>query len=190
MLYVLLIGGLLVYYLLVWLRATPILRPRSVVTRYHSPAGLSPAAVRYVWMGGEAVWSGGADARSLAAMLADLSYRRQISIQTSDAAFALQRTPTVGSSPLGSEEKRWICRLLPSTDLYNVAFDGRMFYSPARFELEKSLWFDLQDSYFTSNLRYRLIGITVTLVGTFVLCYQHLSRWSSEKAFPAVALLA
>jgi hypothetical protein len=65
-----------------------------------------------------------------------------------------------------------------------------MFYSPARFELEKSLWFNLQDSYFTGNLRYRLIGIAITLLGALVLGYHHASQWGSDKAIPATALLA
>ncbi len=188
--YLFLIGGLLVYYVSVWLRATPILRPHSVVTRYQPPAGLSPAGVRYVWMGGEGVWSGGADARSVAATLADLAYRQHISIQASGTAFALQRTPAAGSGPLTYDEKSWISRLLPSTELCPLEFDGRMFYSPARYELEKSLWYNLQDRYYTTNLKYRLIGIALSLVGVFVLCSRQGPQANSENAVVAVALLA
>ena len=188
--YLLLIVGLLVYYIAIWLLATPILRPRSVVTCYQAPAGLSPAAVRYVWMGGEGMWSGGADARSLAAMLADLAYRKQISIQCSGAELGLQRTPNLASGHLTDEERRVVCRLLPSTQIYSVAFDGCITYTPTRFELEKTLWFNLRDSYFTGNLRYRLIGIAATLAGVFLVCYGHASQWGSGKAIPVAALLA
>jgi hypothetical protein len=187
--YLLPIIGLLVYYVAVWQRATPMLRPRSVATRYHAPAGLSPAAVRYVWMGGEGLWSGGADARSLAAMLADLAYRKQLSIQTSGDEFGLQRTPNVASSPLTEEEERVICRLLPSTEVYGVEFDGRIFYTPTRFELEKALWNSLRDTHFTGNMRYRLVGIAATLLWALLVCSAHGPQWGSEKALPTVVLL-
>ena len=179
--YLLLIVGLLVYYVAVWLLATPIVRQRSLVTCYHAPAGLSPAAVRYVWMGGEGMWSGGADARSMAAMLADLAYRKQISIQGSGAELGIQRTPNLAAVHLTDEERRVVCRLLPSTQIYSVAFDGRITYTPTRFELEK---------YFTGNLRYRLIGIAATLAGAFLACHGYASQWGSGKAVPVAALLA
>ncbi len=187
--YLLPIVGLLVYYMLVWQRATPALRPRSVVTRYQPPAGLAPAAVRYVWMGGEGVCSGGADARSLAAMLADLAYRKQLSIQTSAGEFALQRTPQAASSPLTGDEELVISRMLPSTQACGLEFDGRILYGPARFELEKALWHNLRDIYFTGNLRYRLVGIAATLAWAFADSFALASQWGSEKALPTVALL-
>lgn len=181
--------ALFVYYLMVWQRATSMLRPRSVITRYHAPGGLSPSAVRYVWMGGSGLWSGGADARSLAAMLADLAHRKQLSIELSGSEFVLQRTPNGGTSPLTDEEQTVICRLLPSTELYAVKFDGRIFYTPARFELEKALWYSLRDTYFTENMRYRLMGAGAMLLSAYIVATLYASQWHSDAAIPAVGLL-
>src|SRR6266404_3256964 len=84
--------GLLIYYLVVWRRATRRLRPDAVVVRYRPPADLSPAAARYLLLGGAGLWSGGADARTLAALLADLAFRKQVSIWVEGGKYKVKRT--------------------------------------------------------------------------------------------------
>ena len=182
--------GLLIYYVVVWRCATRTLRQMaSVVTRYHPPAGLSSAAVRYVWIDGDGVWSGGADARSLAALLVDLAFRKQLSIRTDGGKYVLQRTLASDSASLADEEAAIITVLLPTSQPFAIEFLERDPYTPTRSAIEKALWNNLHDKYFSGNIRYRVVGVATMLLWAFVICLLDAPQWRSNTLTVVVALL-
>jgi hypothetical protein len=75
------------------------IQPYSTAPQYEPPAGLSPAALRYVVRGV-------VDGTSIAASLASLAVRGYIEVQAKGASFALQRTAKcdTGLNELPSEE--------------------------------------------------------------------------------------
>src|SRR5215470_11520100 len=70
------------YYLLAWLMVGRTREPQSIVIRYGPPAGLSPAAMRYLF-------TLNCDGRTLAAVLAQLAARRVITIVPRDGSVYL-----------------------------------------------------------------------------------------------------
>jgi hypothetical protein len=75
------------YYLIVWLKIGPEPSLGSVPVRYEPPAGLSPAAVRYVK-------TSGCDSRTLAAVIAQLAVRGCIHMEAENGQYKLTRGTT------------------------------------------------------------------------------------------------
>lgn len=102
-----LVLGLAAYYLCAWLLAGRKPRRQAVVVRYEPPAGLSPAAARYVF-------TMGCDGRSLAAILAQLAARRIISISPGKDGTYLKDLTDDGRIPhdLPAEEELVFRRLV------------------------------------------------------------------------------
>jgi len=177
---------MLIYYLVVWRRATRRLRPDAVVVRYGPPSNLSPAAARYLLLGGAGIWSGGADARTLAALLADLAFRKQVSIWVEGGKYKVQRTAP-DHFTLATDEDAAITDILINQPRA-IEFTGPILYTRARFAVEKALWFSLRDRYFTGNMPYRLVGVAAMLLWAIVVC-QHAPQWQADAPVIAVALL-
>jgi len=89
------------YYLIVWMKLGPEPALGSVPVRYAPPEGLSPAAARYVR-------TTGTDARTLAAVVAQLAARRCIEIELQNGNYKLTQLKADGSvvSALAPEEAR------------------------------------------------------------------------------------
>ena len=182
--------ALLIYYVVVLRRVRLPFRARAVVTRYNAPPGLSPAAVRYAWLGGAGVVSGGADARSLAALLADLLLRKQVSIYLRGAQFVLQRTPGAASTPLRDDEDLVLQRLLPALEPHPLAFDGRILVFNARRSLEESLWYELCNQFFVANLGPRALGIAAMLAWSFGVAWLRRAQWDANGILFGLAIVA
>ena len=92
---------IVLYYLIAWIRIGPEPPLGSVPVRYEPPAGLSPAAVRYVR-------TTVCDGRTLAAVLAQLSVRKCISIQPGDGHYRIvkQQSNANVEKSLAPEEAR------------------------------------------------------------------------------------
>ncbi len=71
------------YYFAVWLAVGREPERGAAVVRYEPPAGMTPAAARYLWMKGS-------DGRSLAAVLADLAARGKVRVVPLDGAYRVE----------------------------------------------------------------------------------------------------
>jgi Predicted membrane protein (DUF2207) len=104
--------------------------PRSTVPQYEPPAGLSPAALRYVI-------HGVVDGTSIAASLADLAVQGYIEVQAKGASFVLRRTSKCDTdkSKLPAEEAA-IAELLfdPSADVADPVCGLRNDYSGSDYQ--------------------------------------------------------
>jgi len=152
--------GLLLYYMLTWLRVGRDPRPGTIVPQFGPPVGLSPAAVRYLRVMGS-------DTKGLAAAITGLAVKGALVIsQDEDGTFAVD---TTGSTPAG---------LLPDeSELLQELFDGRaktqlVFKQSAhsrvqavRTSLEQALQSTFGKGYFVTNVRYAVTGIALSAAG-------------------------
>lgn len=89
------------FYLIVWMRIGPEPPLGSVPVRYEPPAGLSPAAVRYVR-------TSACDGRTLAAVIAQLAVRECLTIELENGVYKLTKAKPEpgGENALAPEESR------------------------------------------------------------------------------------
>ena len=76
--------ALCLYYFLAWLAIGRSPKPGTIVVRYEPPAGISPAAARYLI-------TTGSDGRTLAAVIAALAARDCLSVEPHDGMYKLTR---------------------------------------------------------------------------------------------------
>jgi uncharacterized membrane protein YgcG len=152
--------GLLLYYLLTWLRVGRDPRPGTIVPQFAPPEGLSPAAIRYLRLMRP-------DTKGLAAAMTGLAVKGALVIsQDEDGSFAVD---TTGSVPAG---------LLPDEiELLQELFEGRsktrlIFRQTAhdrvqavRKALEQALQSKYGKGYFVTNLRYAATGVALSIAG-------------------------
>lgn len=188
--------GLLLYYLLTWLRVGRDPRPGTIVPQFAPPEGLSPAAIRYLRLMKP-------DTKGMAAAITGLAVKGALVIsQDEDGSFAVD---TTGSAPAG---------LMPDeTELLQELFDGRaktrlVFRQSAhgrvqtvRKALEHALQKAYGKGYFVTNLRYAATGIALSIAGVIaagllgttqperVFGFMFMSVWLSIWTFGVVALV-
>lgn len=189
--------GLLLYYVLTWLRVGRDPRPGTIIPQFGPPEGLSPAAIRYLRVMGP-------DTKGLAAAITGLGVKGALVIsQDEDGSFAVD---TTGSAPAG---------LLPDeTELLQELFDGRaktrlVFKQSThgrvqaiRKALEQVLQSKYGKGYFVTNVRYAATGIALSIAGVVaaglmgttqperIFGFLFLSVWLSIWTFGVAALVA
>ena len=145
--------ALCLYYLIVWARIGREPKRGTSVIRYEPPEGMTPAAVRYLWMKGS-------DGRSFAAVLANLSVRGIIRITPMNGAYKLEQLLASGCdrSALPPEEAR-VYKLL-FADQTSVVLEPTqqgplsLYVHGIQDELRKSL----EGKFYSRNLGYLLSG--------------------------------
>jgi uncharacterized membrane protein YgcG len=188
--------GLLLYYLLTWLRVGRDPRPGTIVPQFAPPEGLSPAAIRYLRLMGP-------DTKGLAAAITGLAVKGALVIsRDEDSSFAVD---TTGSVPAG---------LLPDeTELLQELFEGRsktrlVFrqsthgrVQAVRKALEQALRKVYAKGYFVTNLRYAATGVALSIAGVVaagllgstqperVFGFLFMSVWLSMWTFGVAALV-
>jgi len=188
--------GLLLYYLLTWLRVGRDPRRGTIVPQFTPPEGLSPAAIRYLRLMGP-------DTKGLAAAITGLAVKGALVIsQDDDGSFAVE---TTGSVPTGL--------LHDETELLQELFEGRsktklVFKQSAhgriqsvRKALEQALQSTYGKGYFVTNVRYAATGIALSIVGVVatgllrtthpeeVIGFLFLSFWLSIWTFGVATLV-
>lgn len=189
--------GLLLYYMFTWLRVGRDPKPGTIVPQFGPPAGLSPAAVRYLRVMGS-------DTKGLSAAITGLAVKGALVIsQDEDGTFAVDRT---GSTPAS---------LLPDeSELLQELFDGRaktrlVFKQSAhsriqavRTSLEQALQSTFGKGYFVTNVRYAATGIALSAAGVIaagllgttqperIFGFVFMSVWLSMWTFGVAALVA
>ena len=189
--------GLLLYYLLTWLRVGRDPRRGTIVPQFEPPEGLSPAAIRYLRLMGP-------DTKGLSAAITGLAVKGALVIsQDEDGSFAVDTTGTVPSGILPDE-----------TELLQELFEGRsktrlVFRQSAhgrvqaiRKALEQALRKAYGKRYFVTNVRYAATGIALSIAGIVaagllgttqperVFGFLFMSVWLSMWTFGVAALVA
>lgn len=188
--------GLLLYYVLTWLRVGRDPRPGTIVPQFSPPERLSPAAIRYIRIMGP-------DTKGLAAAITGLAVKGALVIsQDESGSFAVDTTGSVPASLLPDE-----------TELLQELFDGRtktrlVFKQSAhsrvqaiRKALEQALQSAYGKGYFVTNVRYAAVGITLSIAGVIaagllsttqperVIGFLFMSVWLSIWTFGVAALV-
>ena len=146
------------YYLIVWMSLGREPALGSVAVRYDPPEELSPAAVRYIR-------TTGSDARTLAAVIAQLAARQCIGMEVQDGKYKLTQLKTDASvvTSLAPEEARVLEMLFEDGKeiiLHPNKGDELNKYSLA---IQGQLQKRLDGVYFTRHVGYIAIGILASL---------------------------
>ena len=151
--------ALFLYYLIVWMKLGPEPALGSVAVRYDPPEGMSPAAVRYVR-------TTGSDARTLAAVVAQLAARGCLAIQMQDRAYKLTQLntdPTVVKS-LAPEEARVLEMLFDDRKEIILHPNNSDELNKYALAIQGQLQKRLDGQFFTRHLGYIILGILASLV--------------------------
>jgi hypothetical protein len=154
---------LLLFYFIAWLRIGPEPKPGPLVARYEPPEGLSPAATRYIA-------KGTTDARSFAAVIAELAVRGCIRVEPIGGKYRLSRLMCGRDAleALAPEEKRTlgllfedapVIELSGSMDQHNSAQNGRYI-----FHIHEELTKQFSGKYFTRHSGIIALGVLMTFV--------------------------
>jgi hypothetical protein len=147
------------YYLIVWMKLGPEPALGSVAVRYQPPDGLSPAAARYIR-------TTGSDARTLAAVIAQLAATECIEIELQNGAYAIRRLKPGANviQALASEEARVLEMLFeggPQIVLHPNKGDELNKYAAA---IQGHLQSRLKGVYFTRHAGYIVLGMLMAYV--------------------------
>jgi hypothetical protein len=147
------------YYLIVWMRLGPEPALGSVPVRYEPPQDLSPAAVRYIR-------TTGTDARTLAAVIAQLAARGCMEIDPQDGNYKLKQLKSDASvvASLAPEEARVLEMLFEDgkeITLHPNHGDELNKYSLA---IQGQLQKRLDGLYFTRHAGYIVLGILASFL--------------------------
>jgi Predicted membrane protein (DUF2207) len=181
-------ASLFLFYLVAWFWIGPEPKPGAVVARYDSPDGLSPAAVRYIA-------TGVTDGRSFAAVIAQLSLRGCLRIESAARKYKLSRlmSDRTAESALAPEEKRVLALLFedgpvielsPAMDQRNSAQNSRYV-----FHIHEELAKQLGTKYFTRHSGIIALGILATFITALVLAVTAHGRDASGAVFFTVWIL-
>ena len=161
-------AALCLYYFLAWLAIGRSPKPGTIVVRYEPPAGISPAAARYLI-------TTGSDGRTLAAVIAALAARNCISVEPHDGMYKLTRLASDPSeeSKLAPEEGYAlnylfedgpITEISPSMSQENSARNSRYVAN-----IQQDLAERFGGIYFTRHIGYVALGVLATFIMAFSL---------------------
>ena len=160
--------ALCLYYFFVWLAVGRPPKPGTIVVRYEPPAGISPAAARYLI-------TTGSDGRTLAAVIAALAARNCLSVEPHDGMYKLTRLASNPSeeSKLAPEEGYAlnylfedgpITEISPSMSQENSARNSRYVAN-----IQQDLAERFDGIYFTRHIGYVAVGVLATFAVAFSL---------------------
>jgi uncharacterized membrane protein YgcG len=189
--------GLLLYYLLTWLRVGRDPRRGTIVPQFLPPEGLSPAAIRYLRLMGP-------DTKGLSAAITGLAVKGGLVIsEDEDSSYAVDTTGNVPSGLL-PDESELLQELFEGRSKTRLVFrqsaHGRV--QAIRKALEQALRKAYGKGYFVTNARYAATGIALSIAGIVaagllgatqperVFGFLFMSVWLSMWTFGVAALVA
>ena len=161
-------AALCLYYFVAWLAVGRPPKPGTIVVRYEPPAGISPAAARYLI-------TTGSDGRTLAAVVAALAARNCVRVEPHDGLYRLTRLASNPSeeSKLAPEEAYALNYLFedgPITEISpSMAQDNSARNSRYVANIQQDLTERFGGVYFTRHMGYVAIGVLATFVVAFSL---------------------
>lgn len=175
-------ASLFVYYLMAWFLIGPELKSGIVVARYEPPAGLSPAALRFIT-------TGTTDGRTFAAVIAQLALRGCLRVEPQGGKYKLTRLMSDRSaeSALAPEEGRTLALLFEDGPevVLSSAMDQRDQAQNGRyvFQIHEELTKQLVGKYLTRHAGYVVVGVLATFVSALILAATARGRDASGAVF-------
>jgi len=162
----------LLYYVIVWFRVGRDPAKSSIMPIYEPPAGVSPAAMRYLVRMGF-------DDKAFTAAILDMAVKGYLSIKENDGIYTLKRSKT-GKQSLAAEESAVAAKLLPTRrrddghedetdDGGNAAAEIKLqtknhaVLSDAIAAVKKALHAAEDKIYFVTNQRYLIPGVILSV---------------------------
>jgi hypothetical protein len=152
---------LFLYYLIAWLWIGPEPKPGTKIPRYEPPAGISPAAARFI------AW-GTTDGRSLAAVIAQLAVRGCLRVESASGKYKLSRlmSDRATEASLAREELYTLQLLFEDAPVIELsgAMDQRNSAQNSRyiFHIHGELQDQLGGKYFTRHNGFLALGVLAT----------------------------
>lgn len=170
------------YYLAAWFRMGPEPKPGVVLSRYEPPAGLSPAALRFIV-------TGTTDGRSFAAVIAQLAVRACLRVEVEGGKFKFSRlmSDRAAESALAPEEKRILSLLFEDgpTIVLTSALDQRNQAQNGRyvFHIHQELSSQLAGRYLTRHSGVVALGVLATFLSAHALAATATARNATGAVF-------
>lgn len=147
---------LLVYYIVVWAIVGKDPSRGVIMTLYEPPAGLSPAAVRYLQ-------KMGFDDKTFAAAVINMAVARYLAIEEKDGEYTLKRAQAHRSA-LAADEKSVAEKLLGSATQIKLETANHAKISAAIQALKTALRMNLEKIYFLANRAYLIPGLLFSVL--------------------------
>lgn len=150
--------AVLVYYALAWLKVGRDPEKGVIFPQFEPPAGLDPAAVRYVLRMGY-------DKTCLAANILGLAVKRRLRIEDDDGDFTLHNEPEAGGEGLSRGETKVRSRLFDSGDRLRLHRKNHATLKDVISGLKKVLADEHKgkNKHFVTNIGWFIIGAVLTL---------------------------
>ncbi len=145
---------LLAYYLAVWARFGRDPAPGTIVPLFKPPAGLSPAAVRFISRMGY-------DERIVAAALVSMAVKGYLTIREAGGTYTLERG-TAGEETLAPDERSLARRLLGTRRELELNNAQHQEIAAGLADLQRSLKNAFEKVYFLTNRKAFLIGAVLS----------------------------
>ncbi len=150
------LAAVFAYYFAVWSRVGRDPERGTIMPLYEPPAGMSPAAMRYLTQMG---W----DDRVLSAAIINMAVKKFLTIkQEKDGDFILQRTRESDGKRLSPEEKVVADKLLASAQEVELKQSNREKVQAALSGLKEKLKSSLETVYFLTNTKYLWPGVVLS----------------------------
>ena len=148
---------LFAYYLLVWLRYGKDPSKGTIIPLYEPPERFSPASMRFIS-------SMGFDNKAFAAAIINMAVKGYITIHEEKDEYTLVKMGA-GESVLSREEQAVAKRIFPSSaNKVKVGIANRTAFHGALVELQRSLQNSLEKIYFTTNRKYFIVGLCISVL--------------------------
>ncbi len=144
-----------VYYLFFWFRVGRDPERGTVIPLYEAPAGLSPAAVRYIAKMGY-------DKKTTAVALVDMAVKKYLTIRDDKGEYSLHRTGLIAAG-LSAGEKKLARHFFAGTDKLVLKNKNHRRISKGIGELRLALKNEFGKSYFMTNRGYFGVGLLLSL---------------------------
>jgi uncharacterized membrane protein YgcG len=153
--------GLGIFYFVAWKKAGRNPRPGTIVPLFSPPDDLSPAAMRYVT-------KMGLDNRAFAAALVEMGVKGHIRLEEEDGGWLSKDKTRIhregGKSPLASEEKEALDKLLGSGSWISMEQKNHAYFSSAKLALDKAFKARFEGKLFNRNWGWAFAGLLLWLI--------------------------
>ena len=149
--------ALLVYYLFVWNRVGRDPEAGTIIPRFDTPKGFSPAAARFVLQMGF-------DHKAFAAALVNMAVQQQLVIEEDEGTFTLKRTTGGRRAAQTGSDKIIADKLFAGGDRLRLKQTNHTLIQGAISALDQSLRDGFEALHFKRNRTYLLPGLAITLL--------------------------
>jgi len=160
------------FYLRFWSKVGRDLPEGTIIPRFEPPAGMSPAACRYVY-------EMGFDRRTLTAAIISLAVKGQLTIEQIKKEYSLRKTAAKPRVPLSRGEKKLLAELFPGvSSRLELKNENHRRLRAGQSALGSALALEYRGKLFKTNLIYFLIGLLLSGLLTLITVAMQAPPWA------------